>query len=221
MKKHLSIGLGILVVFIVFAVLLKVVDVQPIGRQGSDVGFATWNGNFRDFTGENQTVYRVTEVFGYIGLTAAGVFAVIGLLQLIRRKSLKKVDSDILLLGGLYAVLLVCYILFEKIVINYRPPFGAEDALEPSFPSSHTLLLLGIMASTVMQVLYRLKQKGLRVFCSSLCCLIALVVVIGRAICGIHWLTDIIGGLLLSVSLCWIYYALAFSEGRAAKSKEE
>ncbi len=222
MKKHLGIGLAFLVLFIVFTVLVKVVDVQPVGRQGTDVGFASLNKDFREFTGESKTIYKVTEIFGYIGLAAAGIFAVIGLLQLIKRKSLKKVDADILLLGGLYAVFLMCYILFEKIVINYRPPFGAEDALEASFPSSHTLLLLGIMASTVMQILYRIKQKGLRVFCSSLCCVIALIVVIGRAICGIHWLTDILGGLLLAISLSWIYYGFAFaSRQMTERSKEE
>ncbi|MBO4695916.1 MAG: phosphatase PAP2 family protein [Lachnospiraceae bacterium] len=216
MKKHLGIGLGILVLFLVFTVLVKTVDVQPIGRQGTDVGFASINEGFNKFFGENETVYKITEAVGYIGLCAAGIFAVIGLLQLIKRKSLKKVDADILLLGGLYAVLLLCYILFEKIVINYRPVYGTEDALEASFPSTHTLMLLGIMASTVMQVLYRVKKKGMRAFCSSLCSAIALVVIIGRAVCGVHWFTDIIGGLLLAVSLSWIYYAVAF----AAKKEE-
>lgn len=219
MKKHLGIGLGLLILFLVFTVLVEYVDVKPIGRQGTDVGFASVNEDFHNFFGESKTIYKVTEIVGYIGIAAAGIFAVIGLLQLIKRKSLWKVDKDILLLGGLYAVLLVCYILFEKILINYRPPFCAEDALEASYPSSHTLMLLGIMASTVMQVLYRLKDSKLRVFCSSLCGVIALVVIIGRAVCGVHWFTDIIGGLLLSAALSWIYYAVAFAAKKEEKSE--
>ena len=118
MKKHVWIGLGLLAAFVVFTVLVVLVDVKPIGRQGTDVGFATINESFNNFTGEHEKCYDLTEKAGYLAAIPVFAFGLIGLLQLTRRKSLLKVDSDILLLGGLYVVLGICYVLFEKLVIN-------------------------------------------------------------------------------------------------------
>ena len=213
MKKHVWIGLGLLALFIVFTVLCVVVDVKPIGRQGTDVGFATINESFNNFTGEHEKCYDITEKAGYLAAIPIFAFGLIGLLQLIRRKSLFKVDSDILLLGGFYVVLGICYILFEKLVINYRPKFGppSEWEPEPSYPSSHTLLFVGVMATAVMQILARVKTNAMRLILSAACIVSALGVVVGRAACGVHWLTDICGGILLAGALSWLYYAFAFA----------
>lgn len=214
MKKHLCIGFVLLFVFIIFTGLVCSVDLKPIGRQESEVGFASLNADFHALCGEHEGLYKVTEILGLAAVPAIAVFGVLGLVQWIKRKSIIKVDRDILLLGGLYAVLLLCYILFEKVIINFRPPFGTEDALEASYPSSHSLLLLAVMTTTVMQIVKRVENKGIRGLLAGLCIAIGLVVICGRAVCGVHWLTDIIGGVLLAAALCFIYYALAFSESR-------
>ena len=213
MKKHVWIGLGLLAAFLVFTVLVVLVDVKPIGRQGTDVGFATINESFNSFTGEHEKCYDLTEKAGYLAAIPIFAFGLIGLLQLIRRKSLLKVDSDILLLGGLYVVLGICYVLFEKLVINYRPKFGPPEEweLEPSYPSSHTLLFVAVMATAVMQIAIRVKKNTTRILLSAACIASALFVVIGRAVCGVHWFTDICGGILLAGALSWLYYAFAFA----------
>ena len=213
MKKHVWIGLGLLAAFVVFTVLVVLVDVKPIGRQGTDVGFATINESFNKFTGEHEKCYDLTEKAGYLAAIPVFAFGLIGLLQLIRRKSLLKVDSDILLLGGFYVVLGICYVLFEKLVINYRPKFGPPEEweLEPSYPSSHTLLFVAVMATAIMQIAARVKSQTMRIVLSAACIASALFVIIGRAVCGVHWFTDIFGGILLAGALSWLYYAFAFA----------
>lgn len=218
MKKHLTAGIGLLILFNVFTILVAFVDVKAIGRQNTDVGFASVNEAFHNFTGEHETLFEITEKAGYLAAVPVLIFGLIGLMQLIRGKSLKKVDADILLLGGFYVVLGICYVVFEKIVINYRPPYAGETVLEPSYPSSHTLLFVAVMVTAVMQVIARVQKKTARIPLILCCVAAALLVVIGRAVCGVHWFTDILGGILLAASLCWIYYALAFA---GKKQKEE
>lgn len=211
MKKHLIIGFSLLAVFIVFTVLVSFVDVKAIGRQGSDVGFATANETFRNFTGYHEGLYDFTEILGYLCFVPIAVFGLLGLYQMVKRKSLLKVDKDILLLGCFYAVLLAAYVLFEKLVINYRPEFAGETVLEPSYPSSHTLLFGGVMATTVMQLLKRIRNSAVKWIAVCAVVLSAILVVFGRLFSGVHWLTDILGGMLLGTSLVWMYYfAVAF-----------
>lgn len=210
MKKHLIIGFSLLAVFIVFTVLVSFVDVKAIGRQGSDVGFATANETFRNFTGYHEGLFDFTEILGYLCFVPIAVFGLLGLYQMVKRKSLLKVDKDILLLGCFYAVLLAAYVLFEKLVINYRPEFAGETVLEPSYPSSHTLLFGGIMATTVMQLLKRIRNSAVKWIAVCAVVLSAILVVFGRLFSGVHWLTDILGGMLLGTSLVWMYFAVAF-----------
>lgn len=210
MKKHLIIGFSLLAVFIVFTVLVSFVDVKAIGRQGSDVGFAMANETFRNFTGYHEGLYDFTEILGYLCFVPIAVFGLLGIYQMLKRKSLLKVDKDILLLGCFYAVLLAAYVLFEKLVINYRPEFAGETVLEPSYPSSHTLLFGGVMATTVMQLLKRIRNSAVKWIAVCAVVLSAILVVFGRLFSGVHWLTDILGGMLLGTSLVWIYFAVAF-----------
>ena len=112
-------------------------DVQPIGPNGSRVGFAAINGAFHALTGVHWALYTLTDWLGLVPIGIAFGFAVLGLVQLIRRKSLLRVDRDILMLGGFYIVVLAAYVLFETVVINYRPVL-IGGKLEASYPSEVT-----------------------------------------------------------------------------------
>lgn len=216
MKKNLLIGAGLLVLFVIFTILVKTVDVKTIGRQGTDVGMATVNEAFRNATGYHKNLYRATEVVGYLAFAVIAVFGLIGLWQLIQRKSLWKVDRDILVLGGFYVVVLGCYVLFEKLVINYRPICDGDETLEASYPSSHTLLFVAVMATAIMQIAKRVRKMQMRAVLMVACVMVGGFVIIGRAMCGVHWLTDIIGGLILAAALVWLYYALALADSKGA-----
>ena len=192
-KKALVCGASLLIAFVLWTVLVGLVDVQAIGPEGSSVGFGTLNGYVHDLTGVNMSLYVITDWLGLVPIGIAFGFAVLGLVQLIKRKSLLKVDRSILVLGGFYIVVMAVYILFETVVINYRPTL-IDGYLEASYPSSTTMLVMCVMPTAMMQLRDRIKNKAF-----SRCVMIAIAafvafMVIGRLVSGVHWVTDIIGG---------------------------
>ena len=207
-KKALVWGVSLLITFVLWTVLVCFVDVQAIGPEGSSVGFATLNGCVHDFTGANMSLYVITDWLGLVPISTAFGFAILGLVQWIKRKSILKVDRSILALGGFYIVVMAVYILFEMVVINYRPTL-IDGYLEASYPSSTTMLVMCVMPTAMMQLRTRIKNDVFR-----RCAMIAIaafiaVMVIGRLISGVHWITDIIGGALVSAAIVWMYYAIS------------
>ena len=206
MKKYLSpILWGIL--FIIFTVLVKVVDVQPLGAEGSLIGFASLNTAVFSLLGTNDFCYKLTQCFGILAILTAGIFAVIGLLQLIKRKNLLKVDREIITAGIIYAVVIVLYVLFEKLAINYRP-LALDEGLEASYPSTHTMLILTILGTAIPLIGKYISNSKLSLTGKVLCILIMWLTVVCRLLSGVHWFTDIIGGVLISLCLISLYKAL-------------
>lgn len=205
-KRYASITAGLFLLFLLFTIAIKTIDVQTIGPNGSEVGFAALNQWCFDTFGQNILWYHITDWLGVVAILTAFGFAGLGAAQLIRRKSLKKVDLSLLLLGGFYLLIIGAYILFETVVINYRPVI-LGTGLEASYPSSHTMIVLCLMTTAVM-MFRRLwpGKKVLRITASTTAILIAAITVIGRLISGVHWFTDILGGILLSAALCMLYY---------------
>lgn len=198
--------------------LLKTYDVAAIGPSGTEIGFSHINQRVHELTGVNMVWYKVTDLIGYGAIGICLIFAFIGLVQLIRRKSLFKVDKEILALGGLFAVTIGCYVLFEKVIINYRPIImPGETAPEASFPSSHTVLIIVVLIA-VMMIIDNYASDLLTGLIRALCVIVAAAAVAGRLYCGVHWLTDIIGGILLSAALLFIFAGIITAGDEAAVS---
>ena len=192
MKKnqYLLAGILLLMGFVVWTFLIQTVDVQPIGPNGSTVGFAALNGWFYHLTGVHWMFYTLTDWLGLVPIFVCLIFAGVGFVQLMQRKSLFKVDLDILLLGVYYVLVIFCYLLFEMMPINYRPVL-IDGFLEASYPSSTTLLVLSVMPTLYFQAQRRLTQNALRQTICVFSILFSAFMVIGRLISGVHWLTDI------------------------------
>ena len=206
-KRNICIALGLLAAFALWTIAISLIDVQAIGPQGSTVGFATLNSMVHGLTGVHMQLYTITDWLGLVPVAFGFGFAVLGLAQWIKRKSILKVDRSILILGAFYIVTLTAYLFFESYVINYRPVLIA-GFLEASYPSSTTLLVLCVMPTAIMQLRGRVKNHPLRKMVTSAITSFIAFMVIGRLVSGVHWLTDIIGGILLSAGLVMIYDSL-------------
>ena len=196
--------------FLLLILLIKTVDVAAVGPEGTEIGLSKLNVAVHNLFGENLGWYKVTNVLGYLAILIGLCFAAMGGLQLIYRRSILKVDKEILLLGALYVVTVIFYIFFEKVIVNYRPillPDG--EGVEASFPSSHTMLSCVILGSG-LQLLkkYGKKNKTLQLVLTVVFAVMLALIVAGRLISGVHWFTDILGGILLSVALLNAYEGL-------------
>ena len=140
---------------------------------------------------------------GLVPLFVCFFFGFIGLCQMIKRKSLFKVDCDILILGLYYVTVILCYFVFEALPINYRPVL-INNNMEGSYPSSTTLLVLSVMPTLGFQLKRRIKNNKIKAI-NVMIILFSVFMVTGRLVSGVHWLTDIIGSCILSAGLYLIY----------------
>lgn len=203
-KKGLYISLAALIAFAIWTVLVRFVDVQAIGPENSAVGFASLNGAFHALTGVHMALYDLTDLLSVIPLGIIACFGLLGLYQWIRRKKLFRVDSSILVLGGFYVVVMAFYAFFEVVEVNYRPIL-IEGVLETSYPSSTTMLAMCVLPTAIMQLRSRIQNRGLNTCVTLALAAFTAFMVIGRLISGVHWLSDIIGGALLSTGLVVLY----------------
>lgn len=205
-KKNIIISVVLVLIAVIYTILVKNVDLGAIGPENSVVGFSSINKAFADFVGVNMKLYDISEYLGYLPLLMAGLYGLFGLKQLITRKSLFKVDKEIFALGVFYVVVVAMYVLFEVVIINYRPTL-IEGELEASYPSSHTLMSLCICGSAI--IINLLKYKGKYSKYINICSLILmLAIVLLRLFSGVHWLTDIVGGVVISSCLLYIFYSV-------------
>ena len=191
-KRNFLISTILILLAVVFTILVKVVDVKQVGVNGTSIGFATLNQVVFKTTGVNMMWYHITDW--------------LGLIQLIKRKSLFKVDKEIIILGLFYIVVISLYVFFEKVIVNYRPIL-MNGFLEASYPSSHTLMTICLCGSSII-VNKKVFNNKITKFMNILSVVIIFITVIGRLISGVHWFTDIIGGIFISIALLMTLYSL-------------
>lgn len=206
-KKDLFISLSIFVVFIIYTVLVKFVDVQAIGTNDSKVGFSSLNQMIHQWFPGNFTLYKITDLGSLLPIGIALFFAILGLIEWVQRKKVMHVDKNILALGICYLLTFTIYAFFEFVVINRRPVL-IDGVLEASYPSSTTILSLVILTTCIDQAIIYIKNKYLKYFCIGLSGVYALFLVVGRIVSGVHWASDIIGAMLISAALIVTYFGL-------------
>ncbi len=213
-KTGLRAGIGFLIAFLLWTALIRSVDMQAAGPNGTKVGFAAFNVWFHRLTGVHMTLYTITDWLGLVPIVICLGFGCLGFVQLVKRRSLLRVDPDIIL-PGLYSILVILgYLVFEMVPINFRPVL-INGALEASYPSSTTLLVLSVMPTLEFQIGRRTENPSVRKMTGLFVVAFSAFMVIGRLIAGVHWATDIIGAVFLSTGLFLLYrYAVDLVDRR-------
>ena len=212
-KKDFYIALSSLISFALWTISLCFIDKRAIGPKGSIVGFSTINGIFHNFIGVNIALYNLTDWLGLVPIAFALGFAFLGLVQWIKRKHILKVDYSILILGVFYIITVAAFVIFEIFPVNYRPVL-INGCLEASYPSSTTLIVTCVMPASLMQFNARIKNRILKLAINFFIDFFICFMVMARLISGVHWITDIIGGLLLSLGLVAAYSFFVKTEPR-------
>ena len=214
-KKYFLIGSIFVMMFALLTILIMTVDVQPVGQNGTDIGFAGFNTTFHEMTGVNMLLYTITDWLGLVPILICMIFGGVGFIQLVKRKNLLKVDKDIIILGIYYIIVIMAYLIFEMIPINYRP-VPIEGIMEASYPSSTTLLVLSVMPTLVDQTDRRISDSFLKKLTGIFAVLFSIFMVTGRLISGVHWFTDIMGSIILSIGLYYMYKGCVLSFSKEA-----
>ena len=207
LKKYLAAALALFILFVVFTVIVRKVDVRNIGPQGTPVGLASINGPVSEAIGYSNFWYKATQLLGYLALLVCAAFAAAGVVQLIKRKNVLKLSPEIPALGVFYMVVIMFYAFFEFVIINCRPVL-TDGELEASYPSSHTMLAVCVFVTAAIALRRLLpEKKRLTLAAGCLFAVLTAVTVVGRALSGVHWITDIVGAMILSCSLIVFFRA--------------
>lgn len=209
-KKNIIVSICLIMLSVIYTILVKNVDVAPIGPKASSVGFSTLNKFVFSFLGRSNIWYNITEVLGMISILIALFYALIGLYKLIKNKSILKIDKEIIILGIFYFVVLLVYLFFEKVIINYRPVL-VKGVLEASYPSSHTMLSICICLSAMIINNKLYKSMRISKIINTLSIIIMITTTVGRLLSGMHWISDILGGIIISICLSYIFKTVIYS----------
>ena len=205
-KRNFLSSAFLIILAVVFTIIVKVIDVRQIGVNESSIGVASVNQVVFKTIGVNMFWYHITDWLGLVPIFIAMFYAFIGFMQLIKSKNIFKVDKEIIILGLFYIVVISLYVFFEKFIVNYRPIL-MNGFLEASYPSSHTLMTICLCGSSII-VNKKLFNNKIAKFMNILSLVVILITVIGRLLSGVHWFTDIIGGIFISMALLMLLYSL-------------
>lgn len=148
---------------------------------------------------------KITDIILVAALAVFAVFAILGLCQWVKRKSLKKVDKPLLLSLIPLSLMAATFIIFEKfLVLNTRP----NGSGEPSFPSTHTMVVATIFLLTAIILPNYIKSKTARVIMDIVMLLFIILVSVGRVLANMHWVSDVVSGLIFAVIFAVIYYLI-------------
>ena len=98
-RKRALFGIVLLAAFVLWTILIRHIDVQKVDPNGTAVRFATLNVWFHQMAGVHMLIYTITDWFGVVPIIICMSFGLMGLVQLVKWRSLLRVDSSILLLG--------------------------------------------------------------------------------------------------------------------------
>ena len=190
--------------FVLFTILVKCVDTAYVGATDKKIGFSSLNAIFYNNIQVSDLFDKLSDVLMIISIAIIALAVVVSVVQLVKRKSLKKIDREFYAFA-IVLVLMVCvYVMFEIIDLNFRPVL-IDGKVEASYPSSHTMLELTVFMCLMVYGLSNLKSNKQKIICSLVLGALIIAVVLFRVLSGMHWATDIIASIILSLMLTSYY----------------
>lgn len=199
-KIWLVLSVVSLVAFVVWTLVVAFVDVDQ-------VGLSHLNQWFWQRCGKHEVWEQITKWLGYLCILAVVGLVAWQIVQWVRRKSLWRVDKNLLFFDVIGIIFFALYIFFEIVIVNYRPLLD-NGVAKASYPSTHTLLFATVLPLLIWQVWHYLKNRPWRIVLTVLLTIVLAVGIVGRLFSGVHWFTDIVAGVIASCFLDGLYVAL-------------
>ena len=198
----------LLLIFIVFTILVKTVDVQYYFNN-TYVGFYSINSKFGEFVtnfGKYESMSKMSDIILYLSFAYILVLFIFALIELIKNKSFKKLNMNYYLVLGGYVLTVIFYFVFEVVKVNYSP-ISPIDNLKPSYPSSHVLLgcMFYLLNTFTAMKLLKPEKEWIKPLVFAATGVICLLLIFTRALSSKHWLTDIIASIILVSSLYTLF----------------
>ena len=214
MKKQVFMWLSIamFLAFIVWTILVKTVDVWEVGYNGTKLGFYNINyqfGNLATEFGKFESLGFISDILLYISLGYTAVLVVVGVIQWIKLKSLRKVNKIFFFLAGAYVAIVLIYGFFELVVVNYSPD-STREVLRASYPSTHVFVggSLFLLNSYVLLKFLTIKLDSFKTMIHLSTVVLSLLLVLTRMLACKHWLTDIIASVILTLAIYFLFIGL-------------
>lgn len=147
----------------------------------------------------------ITNIILIISILTLGVFAVLGLYQWIKRKSIIKVDRELIWMLLPLVLMAITYFIFDKLLVLNTRPNGSG---EPSFPSTHVMVVATIFFITTLILPKYVKSKIVRIILEVLMFIGISLTCTGRVLANMHWPIDVIGGVAFAFIFSEIYYQI-------------
>lgn len=146
---------------------------------------------------------KATDIILYTAILLVAILGVMGLYQWITRRSFMKIDKPLLALIAPLALIVITYFVFDKfLILNTRP----DGSGEPSFPSTHIMIVSTVFFCTAILLPYYVKNKPIQIFLDLAMLAFIVLVSVGRVLAHKHWTSDVIAGLIFAALFTGIYY---------------
>lgn len=147
----------------------------------------------------------ITNVILITSIITLAVFVFLGLYQWISRKSIKKVDRQLLWMPVPLILMVITYLLFQYVfVLNTRPNGSGES----SFPSTHVMVVATIFFIAMMILPKYVKSKPIRIILDVLMVVMISLTSVGRVAADMHWVLDVIGAVVFAFIFTEVYYLI-------------
>lgn len=202
MKKffnlNIILGISFLFLFCLLIILLQV-DKAVIAESGQAVGLSHINNLVTYSYDSDSSTFSNLLFYATFGIVLGAI--ILGAYQLIKNKSLKKVDVEIIVFGIAIVVAAIFWIAFDKVIkINVRP----IDASEGSYPSTHVFLTTFFLLMGRMILLKYKDDKAINIASLILVIVYITAMVLLRVSAGKHYITDVVGGVFLGLAFYFI-----------------
>lgn len=148
---------------------------------------------------------KATDIILIASFAVLAVFALTGLCQWLKRKSLKKVDKPLLWFPFPLALMAITHIVFDKFLIWNTRPDGSGEA---SFPSTHVMVVATIFFLVAIILPKYIKSKAAYIILDLFMLAFIVLVSVGRVLANKHWPSDVLGALAFAAIFAAIYYLI-------------